>query len=148
MTEEMCQANDPVIRPAWVYECDTLPVYVCTNGKGSLHNLMIGMRVSVCVRVCIFVSLYSNGLEKKNKKTLTQHNEVDLAPVVLSPSLDFTVVFSRVGQQQVTDQQGGVSAQVLPGKGQTAGLTARRLICVHLAPKEGNDLEILKRRKL
>ena len=80
--------------------------------------------------------------------TLTQHNEVDLAPVVLSPSLDFTVVFPRVSQQQVTDQQGGVSSQVLPSKGQTAGLAARRLIGVHLAPKEGNDLDVLKRRKL
>ncbi len=78
---------------------------------------------------------------------LTQHNEVDLAPVVLSPNFDFTVVFSGVGQQQVTDQQGGVSSQVLPSKGQTARLTARRLICVHLARREGNDLDILKRRK-
>ena len=78
--------------------------------------------------------------------TLTQHNEVDLAPVVLSPNLDFTVVFPRVGQQQVTDQQGGVSTQVLPSKGQTAGLAA--LIGVHLAPEEGYDLDIVKRRKL
>lgn len=72
--------------------------------------------------------------------TLTQHNEVDLAPVVLPPSLDFTVVLPGVGQQQVTDQQGGVSAEVLPSKGQTAGLAARRLIGVHLPPEEGNDL--------
>lgn len=71
---------------------------------------------------------------------LTQHNEVDLAPVVLPPSLDFTVVLPGVGQQQVTDQQGGVSAEVLPSKRQTAGLAARRLIGVHLPPEEGNDL--------
>jgi len=79
--------------------------------------------------------------------TLTQHNEVDLAPVVLSPGLDFTIVFPGVGQQQVTDQQGGVSAQVLPSEGQAAGLAARRLIGVHLAPEEGNDLGTPKRRK-
>lgn len=36
--------------------------------------------------------------------TLTQNNEVDLAPVVLSPTLDFTVVLPRVAQQQVTDE--------------------------------------------
>lgn len=88
--------------------------------------------------MCVYIST--------SLTTLTQHNEVDLAPVVLSPSLDFTVVFSRVGQQQVTDQQGGISTQVLPGKGQAAGLTACSLIGVHLAPKEGNDL--LKKKKL
>lgn len=78
--------------------------------------------------------------------TLTQHNEVDLAPVVLPPSLDFTVVFPGVGQQQVTDQQGGVSTQVLASEGQTAGLAARRLIGVHLSPKEGNDLDIEEKK--
>lgn len=75
-------------------------------------------------------------------RTLTQHNEVDLAPVVLAPSLDFTVVFPRVGQEQVTDQQGGVSTQVLPSKGQAAGLAACCLIGVHLAPEESNDLDM------
>lgn len=130
MTEEMCQANDPVIRSV----CERLCVYICTNGFACLHNLTACARTSTRVTMCL--------------TTLTQHNEVDLAPVVLSPGLDFTVVFSRVGQQQVTDQQGGVSTQVLPGKGQTAGLAARRLIGVHLTPKEGNDLDIWKRRKL
>lgn len=73
-------------------------------------------------------------------KVLTQHSEADLAPEVLSTSLDFTIVLSRVGQQQVTDQQGGVPAQVLPGKGQTAGLALRGLVGVHLASKESNNL--------
>lgn len=94
----------------------------------------MSVRTCVCITMCL--------------TTLTQHNEVDLAPVVLSPGLDFTVVLPRVGQQQVTDQQGGVSTQVLPSKGQTAGLAARCLIGVHLTTKEGNDLDVLKRRKL
>lgn len=93
-----------------------------------VHLCVLNLRMSVCVKTCL--------------RTLTQHNEVDLAPVILSSSLDFTVVFPRVGQQQVTDQQGGVSSQVLPSKGQTAGLTACSLIGVYLASKEGNDLEI------
>lgn len=139
MTEEMCQANDPVIRSACVCVCerDCVCVCVCTNGFGSLHNPMVKMQsasVCVCVTMCL--------------TTLTQHNQVDLAPVVLSPSFDFAGVFPRVGQQQVTDQQGGVSTQVLPSKGQTAGFTARRLIGVHLAPKEGNNLHILKKSEV
>ena len=118
--------------------CERLRAYVCTNRSGSFHNLMADMQ-PVCV--CVFVR------SAMCLTTLTQHNEVDLAPVVLSPSLNLTVVLSRVGQQQVTDQQGGVSAQVLSCKGQAAGLAARRLIGVHLAPEEGNDLDILKRER-
>lgn len=75
---------------------------------------------------------------------LTKHNEVDLAPVVLPTGLDFTVVLPRVGQQQVTDQQGGVSTQILPSKRQTVGLTACGL-GVHFPPEEGNNLEIEKK---
>lgn len=78
-------------------------------------------------------------------KTLTQNNEVDLAPVVLSPCLDFTVVLPRVGQQQVTDQQGGVTAQVLPGEGQAAGVTANGLVSVDLSSEESNDLDVEKK---
>lgn len=95
---------------------------MCTNGFGSPHN-------------------------PSSVTTLTQHDEVDLAPVVLSSSLDFTVVFPGVGQQQVTDQQGGVSTQVLAGKGQAAGLAAGRHIGVHLTPKEGDDLQTWKREE-
>lgn len=102
-------------------------VCVCTNGFGRKSSL------------CVF--------ETMCLATLTQHNEVDLAPVVLSSRFDFAVVFPRVSQQQVADQQGGVSIQVLPSKGQTVGLATRCLIGVHLASKEGNDLHMLKTRK-
>lgn len=72
---------------------------------------------------------------------LTEHNEVDLAPVVLPTGLDFTVVLPGVGQQQVTDQQGGVSAQILPSKRQTVGLAACGL-GVHFPPEEGYNLKM------
>lgn len=77
-------------------------------------------------------------------RTLTQHNEVDLAPVVLPPGLDLAVVLPGVSQQQVTDQQGGVTPQVLPSKGQAAAISARRLVGVHVAAEERNDLGKLK----
>lgn len=70
---------------------------------------------------------------------LTQHNEVDPVPGYLPATFDFAGIFPRVGQQQVADQQGGVTAQVLPGEGQSAGFTAHRL-GVHPVPGEGDDL--------
>lgn len=71
---------------------------------------------------------------------LTQHNEVDPVPRYFPATFDFAGIFPRVGQQQVADEQGGVPAQVLPGKGQSAGLAAHRLIGVHLVPEEGDEL--------
>lgn len=61
--------------------------------------------------------------------------------MVLPPGLDFTVVFSGVGQQQVTDEKGGVPAEVLSSEGQTAGLSACGLIGVHLSSEESDDLD-------
>lgn len=110
-------------------------VCVCTSQRVWSSSLP-----DLCARVCVRTVCAAMCLP-----TLTQHNEVDLAPVVLPPSLDFTVVFPGVGQQQVADQQGGVAAQVLPGEGQAAGLAARGLVGVHLAPEEGNDLDTSKR---
>lgn len=135
MAEEMCQANDPVIRS--VCACVIEPLCALSMSKTAP-----GWSLNTCA--CTFERACLQP-EAVCITTLTQHNEVDLDPVVLSPGLDFTVIFPRVGQQQVADQQGGVSSQVLPGEGQTAGLTARRLIGVHLAPEEGYDLDILKR---
>lgn len=80
--------------------------------------------------------------------TLTQHDEVDLAPVVLSSTLDFTVVLPSVGEQQVTDQQGRISAEVVPSKGQMVFLTVRCLIDVHLACKEGDDLDVEEKKEI
>lgn len=119
---------------------DFLPVFSCTNGF--LHDLMACACVCVLTWTCICMLLESNVCATMCQKILTQNNEVDLVPLVLPPALYFTVVHPRVGQQQVTDQQGGISAQVLPSKGQTAGLAARGLVGVHLAPEEGNDLEV------
>lgn len=48
MTEEMCQANDAVIRSVCVYVREALYVQM---GFGSLHNLMADMEAEC---VCIF----------------------------------------------------------------------------------------------
>lgn len=72
------------------------------------------------------------------KMSLTQHNEVDLAPVVFAASLDLTVVFSRVGQLQIADQERGVSVQVIARKGQTTGMV---VVSVDLVVEECNDLK-------
>ena len=69
----------------------------------------------VCVRLHSF-ALKSHVRRHRTCRAsaaLTQHNEVDLVPVVLPSGLDFTGVLPRVGQLQVTDEQGGVSAQVV-----------------------------------
>lgn len=84
---------------------------------------------SACVYQCVCVT------------GLTQHNQVDLAPVVPPPGFDLAGVLPRVGQQQVADQQRGVAAQVLAGEGEAGGISARRLVGVHLTPEEGNDLQ-------
>lgn len=72
------------------------------------------------------------------KRSLTQHNEIDLAPVVFAAGLDFTVVFSRVGQLQIADQERGVSIQVVGRKGQTTGMV---VISVDLVVEECDDLK-------
>lgn len=130
--EEMCQANNLMIRPAHACVCVHKRCFQSTNEV--LHNMKLhAMR-----------ELYNVMLFHFTREILTQHNEADLAPEVLSTTLDFTVVLSRVSQQQVTDQQGGVPTQVLPGKGQTAGLAVCGLVGVHLASKEGNNLDVEK----
>lgn len=72
------------------------------------------------------------------KMSLTQHNEVDLAPVVFAAGLDLTVVFSRVRQLQITDQERGVSVQVVPREGQTTGMV---VVGVDLIVEECDDLK-------
>lgn len=71
-------------------------------------------------------------------RSLTQHDEVDLAPVVPAAGLDFAGVLARVALQQVADEQRGVAAQVLAGEGQAAGVVD--VSGVHLAVEEGDDL--------
>lgn len=77
---------------------------------------------------------------------LTQHDQVDLAPVVPAAGLDFAGVLARVALQQVADEQRGVAAQVVAGEGQTAGLDA--IGGVHLAVGEGDNLEDGENRRL
>lgn len=72
------------------------------------------------------------------KMSLTQHNEVDLAPVVFAAGLDLTVVFSRVRQLQIADQQRGVSVQVVAREGQTTGVV---VVGVDLVVEERDDLK-------
>lgn len=46
---------------------------------------------------------------------LTLYYEVDRAPLVLPPILHLAGVLARVTQAKVTDQQGGVPLEVVPG---------------------------------
>lgn len=89
-------------------------------------------RALACVRggVCVYECVCT--------RSLTQHDEVDLAPVVPAAGLDFAGVLARVALQQVADEQRGVAAQVLAGEGQAAGIVA--VGGVHLAVEEGDDL--------
>lgn len=76
-------------------------------------------------------------LEDESAGGLTQHDEVDLAPVVFATCFDLAVVFSRVRQLQIADQEGGVSVQVVACEGQPAG---RVVVDVDLVVEKCDDL--------
>lgn len=68
-----------------------------------------------------------------------------MAPVVFAASLDLTVVFSRVRQLQITDEERGVSVQVVAREGQTTGVV---VVGVDLIVEECDDLKCNSEREL
>lgn len=54
---------------------------------------------------------------------LTEHNEFDCVPVVLPAVLDLADVFSRVGEQEVTDQKWSVAFQIVSRQGKPPSFT-------------------------
>lgn len=77
-------------------------------------------------------------LEDGSARGLTQHDEVDLAPVVFATCFDLAVVFSRVRQLKIADQERGISVQVVACEGQPA---CRVVINIDLVVEECDDLK-------